>query len=134
MATLAQIRTAVDNRLTALWPTMQTRQATYLANHGRYWQGLRTHSVNPAEGNTVLPTVGTAVPYYQTAADAWPSAILTTALEMVLWMDQYVTPDGTPGYVGTVQVDVLGHTYQRSQQVGPETWRTDAWHESVRTP
>lgn len=82
----------------------------------------------------MLPTVGTTVPYYQDAGDTWPSAILTTPLEMALWIDQYVTPDGTPGYVGTVQVDVLGHTYQRSQNVGPESWRTVGWAEVVSVP
>lgn len=127
MATLAQIRTAVDTRLTSLWPTIQARQDTYLSNHGRYWQGLRTHTVNPAEGTPVLPTVGTVVPSYEDPSDAWPAGVRTTPLEMALWIDQYVTPDGTPGYVATVQVDVLGKTYQRSQNVGPEDWRTQPW-------
>lgn len=125
MPTLAQIRTAVDNKLAALWPVVQAKQATYAANHnGRFWQGLVTRSIPPADGATALPDVGQKCPTDQ--PDPWPSAILTTPMEMSLVIDVYSGPLGD-GYVATVQVTVLGQTYERAAQVGPETWRQYAW-------
>lgn len=125
MATLAQIRTAVDNRLAALWPTIQAKQDNYFATHNKYWQGLRTHSVIPSEGNTSLPDIGSACPPQQ-PGQPWPDAVLNTALEMALWIDVYDGPQGT-GYQATVVVSVLGNLYTRTAQVGPETWRTSGW-------
>lgn len=125
MATLAQIRHAVDAKLAALWTTIQTRQDAYAAAHdGRYWQGLRTHTITPVDGVKALPDVGNATPTDQPVA--WPAAILTTPLEMALQIDVYDGPAGQ-GYVATVQVDVLGQTYERAAQVGPEAWRAYGW-------
>jgi hypothetical protein len=128
MATLAQIRDAVDARLANLWPAIQTRQATYAANHnGRYWQGLRTHSVNPAEGNTVLPNIGTTCPTDQ-PGEPWPLSIRQTPIEMAAVIDVYDGPLGV-GYQANVFVAVLGNVYTRTAQVGPETWRTQGWRQ-----
>lgn len=51
MPTLNQIRTKVDNWLANKWPTIVARQQNYFTNTGRYWQGLRTHSVNPTHAS-----------------------------------------------------------------------------------
>ena len=106
---------------------MQAKEAAYAAAHGgRFWQGLRTHVITPSEGNTALPTIGTACPSDQ-PGQPWPAAILTTPIEMAIQIDCYDGPDGT-GYQATVTVDVLGTTYSRTQQVGPETYRNAPWH------
>jgi len=127
MPTLQAIKDAVDARLVTIWGLVQTKEAAYAAAHGgRYWQGLRSHAVNPADGALVLPTIGTTCPVGQ-PGDPWPAAARTTAIEMAVQVDCYRSPDGD-GYQATVTVDVLGTTYSRTQQVGPETWRTEAWH------
>lgn len=133
MATLAQIRAAVDARLVALWPAVVAKQDAYAANHGgRFWQGLVTHGVNPSEGNTALPTIGTLCPSDQ-LGEPWPVAVRNTAIEMAVRCDCYDGSQGT-GYAVTVWVAVLGTVYSRTQQAGPETWRTEAWHIEVAGP
>lgn len=126
MATLAEIRDAVDARLATLWTTIQSREDTYAAAHnGRYWQGLKTHSVNPADGATALPNIGLVCPTDQ-LGQPWPLAIRNTAIEMAIVIDVYDGPFGV-GYQATVYVTVLGNTYFRTAQVGPETWRQAGW-------
>ena len=130
MATLAEIRDAVDARLSNLWAAIQTRQDTYAANHGgRYWQGLRSHSVTPAEGNTALPNIGLACPSDQ-LGEPWPAGIRTTAIEMAIQINCYRGPLGD-GYEAQVYVRVLGNLYTRTAQVGPETYRTRPWAQVV---
>lgn len=124
--TAAEIRAAVDTRLANLWATIQTRQETYAGAHnGRYWQGLRTHSITPTDGVTALPDVGTACPTDQ-LGQPWPLSIRQTQMEMALRMDVYDGPAGV-GYQATVFVTIVGQTWMRSAQVGPETWRTHGW-------
>lgn len=126
MATLQQIRNAVDTRLAQLWPTIQAKEDAYAAAHGgKFWQGLRTASVIPSEGTTALPDIGQTCPTDQ-QGQPWPNAILTMPLEMALQIDVYDGPAGA-GYQATVFVAVLGNVYARTQQVGPETWRTQGW-------
>lgn len=128
MATPAQIRQAVDDRLTALWNAIQNKQDNYAANHGgKYWQGLRTHSIDPADGTAVLPSIGTACPTDQ-PGQPWPNAILTTPIEMSLQIDCYDGPQGK-GYQATVTVTISGNTWIRTAQVGPETYRAHGWRQ-----
>lgn len=127
MATAAEIRQAVDTRLGTLWAAIQTRQDSYFATHGRYWQGLRTASSIPADGAESLPDVGTAQPHYQSGAP-WPATIRNTTLPMAIEVHQYVSPQG-PGYQATVTVTINGRTWARTAQHGPETWRAHGWRE-----
>jgi hypothetical protein len=128
MATLQQIKDAVDARLVTLLGVVATKQATYAAAHGgHYWQGIRTHAVNPADGNTALPDVGTTAPVGN-PSDPWPLAARTTAIEMACQIDVYRSTVGE-GYSVTVWVDVLGVTYSRTKNVvGDEDYRTQGWH------
>lgn len=131
MPTLAQIEAAIDTKLAALWSAIQTHEASYFAAHGIYWQGLLTHTVYPADGNSTLPDVGSKTPYYETTP--WPNAVVTTALPMALRIDQYVTPNGTRGYQATLYVTISGRTWARSQQLGPETYRNVGWRDITVT-
>lgn len=130
MPTPAEIRAAVDTRLSNLWSTIQTKQNNYASSHGgRYWQGLRTHVVFPADGLTVLPTVGAMCPTDQPGSP-WPNAILTLPIEMAIQIDCYSGPNGN-GYQATVWVTIYSDTWSRTAQVGPETWRVRGWHRDV---
>lgn len=124
----AEARQAVDDKLASLWSAFQNKQTTYAANHGgRFWQGLRTHTVNPSDGDTALPNIGTTCPTDQ-QGDPWPVAIRNTPLEMSLQSDVYDGPLGT-GYVATVYITLAGNTWTRAAQVGPETWRAYGWRQ-----
>lgn len=125
MATLQQIKDQVDSKLATLWTAIQNKEAAYFSANGRYWQGLRTHTVNPADGVEVLPNIGTSAPAYQ--GDPYPTAIRNTAMPMSIEIHQYRTPAGVFGYQAWVYVTVLGETYTRSAQVGPESWRSFGW-------
>ena len=124
MATLQEIRDAVDAKLAGLWSAIQNKQDAYFLANGRYWQGLRTHTIVPTEGNETLPSVGTTVPADQ--PDPWPVAIRNQTLPMALQIDVYDSPQGK-GYQATVLVKVLGQLYRRVAQVGPETDRASGW-------
>lgn len=123
--TLQQIKDAADAKLATLWTAVQNKEAAYFAANNRYWQGLLTHSVIPAEGAEVLPNIGTASPSYQN--DPYPSALRNVALPFALEIHQYVCPDGTKGYQAFIYVYVLGDLWTRSAQVGPETFRGYGW-------
>jgi hypothetical protein len=137
MPTLAQMRTAVDNWLTNKWPAVTSRQETYFANQGRYWQGLITHLVPPAHTNSTdgsktgdrLDQGPSDQPNSRTWLDVFPEW-LSELLPATAIMDVYDGPLGK-GYVATVRATHNGTLYERSQNVGPETWRTQAWHQAV---
>lgn len=135
-ATLASARLKVDNWLTNTWPTITAKQDTYFANNGRYWQGLLS-----CTGTNVIPNFtgasdGDAVqdnlaskPYYQaeSIADVFPS-LVGVSLPAAFECTQYVGPLGK-GYVVTVWVRFNGTIYRRSQNRGPETWRSADWQQ-----
>ena len=132
MPTISAVRTAVDNRLATLWSIVQTRQDAYYATHGRYFQGKRTASVEPA--NTGAGSLQTAAAdllsdrptdQVHTWLDFLPE-LNGLAIEMVLTIDVYESVDGW-GYVGTVRVSHNGTIYERAANHGPETWRAFAW-------
>jgi hypothetical protein len=84
MPTLNQIRTRVDDWLQARWPTLRDRQEAYFAQHGRYWQGLRTHLGNVEHSTT---TTSDAI------ADNLGSA---PSDQQATWMDRYPELAGYP--------------------------------------
>ncbi len=128
--TLAQARTRVDNRLAALFPTVQAKETTYQAGHGRYWQGLATTTTFPDNGGDCIPNTSRK-PYYQLEswADVFPNFFLASE-PAIFQIDVYHGPLGQ-GYVATVWVRYLGNIYTRAQNVGAETWRTYAWRQET---
>lgn len=127
MPTPAQIKQAVDDKLLQLWAAIQSKEDDYASSHrGRYWQGLITHSVLPADGISTLPDVGTKAPTDQPAP--WPLALRNTTMPMAIIIDVYDGPLGV-GYQATVKVIVAGTIWARTAQVGPENYRTQGWRE-----
>jgi len=131
MPTLAAVRTTVDNWLAARWPVVTARQDAYFANHGRYWQGLRTHLAIPSHTNS---TDGSAVAdrlaeHPTDQASSWLDVLAEWSgvpIAAAVVMAAYEGPLGH-GYVGTVILLHNGTTYLRRQNVGPESYRTEAW-------
>lgn len=136
MPTLNQIRTKVDNWLANKWPTIVARQQNYFTNTGRYWQGLRSHAVCPAHtggadtGDTAPDRLDDQ-PDDQGAFSAWSNVFpewVSELLPACIWIDVYDSPQGK-GWVGNVEVTYDGTVYRRSQNVGPESHRTQGWHQ-----
>lgn len=127
MATLAQIRTKVDNWLTARWPTLVNLQETYFTNHGRYFQGLITHTTEPADDIDSPPNRLLVKPTDQ--IEHWGDfTTLPATMPAALVIDVYNGPHGS-GWQATVFVRVLDNVYMRTQQVGAETWRNSTWRQ-----
>lgn len=132
MPTLAQVRSRVDDKLAQLWGVIVSRQETHYANHGRYWQGLVTHVAAPSH---TTATYQDAQPDRlderpTDVAQGWRDALPEidgVAVPMALVIDDYVGPEGA-GFVATVWACCNTVTYSRSQNYGPETWRTVGWH------
>jgi hypothetical protein len=131
-ANLSQTRTRIDTWLVNRWPTITNRQALYLANNGRYWQGLITHSAVPAHTTTVT---NNAAPDRWTFkptdvdlnwADAFPGGWSNEAVSAAIKFDVYAGPQGQ-GWIGTIFVRFNGTLYDRAANWGPETWRTYGW-------
>lgn len=135
MPTLSTLRNAIDTWLENRWPTVTARQATYFTNQGRYWQGLVTHIPPPSHTNSidgsVLPNRMLLTPTDQVTswADVLPEWV-TELMPAAIWIDVYLAPAGA-GYVASIRVTHNGTLYQRSQNVGPETARTKAWHQVI---
>lgn len=129
--TLVQARNQVDNWLLARWPTIQSRQETYLQNNGRYWQGLRSNISNLTYTELIDPSLLAnnlaSSPTDQPAT--WLAVFPELAVVIfpaVVWIDTYDGPSGM-GYVANVLICYNENCYTRSQNVGPESWRTAAW-------
>lgn len=131
MATLNQLRTRVDAFLAAKWPTIVARQDNFFANRGRYWQGLRTHTIIPAHTNTIT---GDAVAdrLADNPADAFENWLAAfpewegIGLPCAVQVDSYES-DAGKGWVATLYVTYSGVTYRRSRNVGPLSALTKAW-------
>lgn len=133
MPTLAQVRTRVDDWLTARWPTVQNRQDAYFQAHDRYWQGLRTHAITPNHTTaSFADSISDLLANHPTdQEDDWLdflSEIENVAIPAIFVMDVYDGPEGQ-GYVGHVYAAHNGTVYHRAQNVGPESYRTQGWHE-----
>lgn len=126
--TPAEARTKINNWLTARWPTVVARQDAHFALYGRYFQGLITHTALPADGEDALPDLLNRAPHYQTETWLVFNALTALPIPCAVTIDAYHGPQGQ-GWVATVRGRLNGITWERSQNVGPETWRTESWHQ-----
>lgn len=138
MATLAQLRTRIDTWVANRWPTIVARQENYRTNRGHYWQGLRTHIGCPAHSNsTDGDKVGDNLESQPTDAFSnWTNVFpewVSELLPCCLWVDVYDGPSGK-GWVANIEVIYNGKTYHRAVNVGPESSRSQGWHEVIHIP
>lgn len=133
MPTLNQMRNAIDAFVTNKWPTIVARQENYRTNRGVYWQGLRTHLVEPAHTSSTdgskLADQLNAGPSdaFSTWANVFPEW-LSELLPACVWVDTYGGPDGQ-GWVFNVLATHNGTRWHRAVNVGPESYRAVAWHQ-----
>jgi hypothetical protein len=123
----------VEARLQELGPKIRTRQEAYRARTGRYWQGLVTHSVIPADG--IAAPADRLAEKPADVAESWadghdpgssPGEVLAATEPMALRIDVYDGPAGH-GYVVTALVRHGAEVWGRSWNVGAEVWREADW-------
>ena len=132
MPTLAQVRDRADTWLAARWPIVRDRQIAYQAANGRNFQGLVTHTNLPAHLTAAFAdAIGNLLANHPTDSPhnwiALLPEIAGIAIPAAIVIDNYGGPEGQ-GFVVTVWCMYNGTIYSRSQNYGPETWRTVAWH------
>jgi hypothetical protein len=126
VATASEIRQAISDRLAVLWPQLVSRQNAYFAAHGRYWQGVRNYSADPADGATAPADQLAARPTDQ--AEDWAAFGVATWTEAFsLEVHVYDGPAG-PGWVACSRVTLGGRTWERWKGQGPEA-RDRPWAE-----
>lgn len=121
------IQTAVDARFAALWSQIVIRETMYYQQHGRYFQGLPTHSQTPDGSNDAALDLQSSKPTDQ--ADNWLDFLDTdipASLPFSLLIDVYDGPAGS-GFSATLQVQINGQLYARTQATGPERQRVKGW-------
>lgn len=136
MATIAQIKAAIENFRDTYGPRIVAKQEAYAANHnGRYWQGIITPNIPPDDGASV-PADWTKKPTDQATrwidvfkdADALPDNI-----PCQISVDVYDGPVGM-GWTVTLRGTKSGNLYEKAWNVGPETWRAHDWTVTPVTP
>lgn len=135
MPTLNQVRTRVDDWLVARWDNVINRQEVYFANHGKYWQGLITHTSIPAHSTAsfgdLLPDRLLTTPSDQVETN-WLQALTGLNLDITLFpaalvSDAYDGPLGK-GFALTVYASHNGTIYSRTQGYGPQaSMFTQVW-------
>ena len=131
MATLTQLRTRVDAWLADKWPTIVARQQNYFANRGTYWQGLRTHTIDPAhtngaDGDSIADRLAVhPTDQFSNWLNVFPEWD-GVAIPCTVQCGTYGGPQGQ-GWVATIWIRFNGTLYTRSQNVGPESYRTQPW-------
>ena len=108
--------------LTNLAGQLAALQPAYLSAKGGYWQGVRTHAIIPLEG---LPTAPNPFAKPTDQAENWTAfgIVLPALTEAALSVESYRGPSGH-GYVIHAEVISSGTRYRRSENFGPETYRT----------
>lgn len=120
-----EILAEIDTRLAGRFGELSAAQDAYYAAHGRYAQGLDTHSTLPADGIEAAPDRSAAHPTDQ--AESWADlGSLPAAMLSRLRMDVYESPQGH-GYVVVSEVRIAGELCRKALNVGPETSRAHGW-------
>jgi hypothetical protein len=124
--TTPEILEACDEKASTWLPILEEWAVTQLAAHGAYWQGLKTHTVTPADGEEERPDVDTKHPTDQ--SEPWPPHLRNELLPFAAVVDVYDGPPGL-GYTVTLEVVIEGQPWRRTESYGPESWREQPWAE-----
>lgn len=123
MASLAQVRAAVEAQIEARLPAITARQEQFFAARGRYLQLLWTHSVDPAEGESTLPDrLADKIDEFAWSDLPWD----LSDLKMNVACDRYQSPLGH-GWVLSIKAVANGVTYTRAVNVGPDASQEQDW-------
>ena len=113
------LQTKLDTLLSETAQQVATIQEAYRSAHGRYWQGLRTHAVIPADGATAAPDLARK-PSDQDESWSTFAFTLPALTEGALSVDVYQSRKGL-GYIVNADVVANGIRYRRSVNFGAES-------------
>lgn len=117
--------TAIDADLTAFRVELESLQVDYVIASGFFYQVLPTHSQSPIAGQPVawdnLLTHPTDVPIMALEFFGY-----VPTKDYLVFLDVYEADMGQ-GYTINVQTTVAGETWQRSINIGSESWREKPW-------
>lgn len=126
--TFAERMARADQSFELDYTNMAAKQEKYRAAHGRYWQGLPTHSKAPGAASASPDR------WFDTPTDQrgqpWSRMIAFSTMPYALRVDTYEGPDGA-GWVMCAEVTESGQVYERCQGDGAEM-HDHAWQ--VVTP
>jgi hypothetical protein len=114
---------AIDAEISPILVVIAQEQTAYYLSHGRYFQGLSTHSEPPSDGLASTAELANSKPTDQ--AESWLDWLkqkMPTTLPYAMRIDVYDGPRGH-GYTITFQVVIEGINYTRQEHVGPESDR-----------
>ncbi len=124
------LKTKIDGRLSLMLTHLEARQEAYIAAHGRYFQGIRTHAVLPkGEIDEETPPNSRVKPTDQ--AEDWDDVgiLLPAKMPFALAIDVYDGPRGV-GWSARVEVDYRGILHSRRVGFGPDAAdHTHDWRE-----
>lgn len=126
----AGLKAKIDGRLGLMLTHLEARQDAYFTAHGRYFQGIKTHTVLPkGEIDEETPPDRTRKPTDQ--AEDWDDAgiILPATMPMALAVDTYDGPRGK-GWSARVEVEHQGREFARRVGFGPDAEHyTNDWQD-----
>ncbi len=108
--TLLELKAKADPVLANFWQTLQTRQETYFAKHGKYFQLLVSPTNKVSEGVDSDFTVRkpSDEKYEVDVTVPW-----STKIPFQIEVHEWVGKD--KGYIAVVTAEVNGNTYKRSR-------------------
>jgi hypothetical protein len=119
------ILNSIDQTINGYLPYIAERQEIYVARYGRYFQGLRTHSVIPADGAQASPDlVARKAPRVK---QSWgEAASLPAKMRTCMQCDRYVLPGGRQGYTLVFRIKVGADVWvRRVNGIFAHGWRKE---------
>lgn len=114
------LKAKIDGRVSLMLTHLEARQEAYIAAHGRYFQGIRTHAVLPkGEIDEETPPNSRVKPTDQ--AEDWDDVgiLLPAKMPFALAIDVYDGPRGV-GWSIRVEIEHLGRAFARQIGFGPD--------------
>ena len=134
--TWQQRKDKADSFVTQRWSSVQIMQTGYLAQHGRYFQGIVTHDDAPGDGGNVPPGLDRRpTDQAESWRDVGAAPLFPPGMEASAEVHVYDGPQGK-GYaiIARMLNDSVGGdglVYARTWNSGPETWREHDWQPVV---
>ncbi len=126
----AGLKAKIDGRLGLLLTHLEARQDAYFTTHGRYFQGISTHTVLPKgelDEETPPDTTRKPTDHAEDRDDA--GIILPATMPMALAVDTYDGPRGK-GWSARVEVEHQGREFARRVGFGPDAEHyTNDWQD-----
>lgn len=120
----------IDAQLDVFLPCLADFQASYLATNGVYFQALVSHATPPAGIAPADNLYSAPTDQAVALATLWEFAQLPEEIGWSYRVDTYYGPDG-PGYVLTAETSIGGQRWIRSDNYGPDDWRSAGWYPYV---